>query len=488
MIGKVIQRDETPSADEFFFVHDNTVSRGSFVQYKQNGDIVIARVSSVYRTNEYFENAESISEAMKGQDMEEKFPTEEWEVSLAKASIMGRFSNGIIKRVDNAPSPGHDIEKAEDTRITEFLGLDKNGLGMGEVMQQGIDASIQMTDFLQKHFAILAQSGAGKSYTASILLEELLDRDYAPSIVAVDPHGDYTNFADDPDYMQKTRVFTNQDIQIAVKDLSADQIAGFFSGMSGPQREELNSIMSKLGRGENNDYGLEDVIKRVERKEMNEKVKYALLRKLNQLKSMHIFGKVNKPSDKDIEPGKLNILDLSDMIDNQKKQIIAAFFARHFFKKRRQERIPPTLMLYEEAHNFAKDAAPSPSRSIIEKIAREGRKFNMSLGLISQRPVKLSTTALSQCNTQLIMRVTNPNDLEHISQSSEGITADVKQQIPSLKTGESIMIGEAVNYPTFINIRERRSKEPDSSHTLEEQLKNWEKEEKQMNQDAEAFM
>jgi len=64
-------------------------------------------------------------------------------------------------------------------------------------------------------------------------------------------------------------------------------------------------------------------------------------------------------------------------------------------------------MLFEEAHNFAEDSAPSPSRSVIEKIAREGRKFHCSLGLISQRPVRLSTTALSQCNTQFILRVTN---------------------------------------------------------------------------------
>jgi len=82
----------------------------------------------------------------------------------------------------------------------------------------------------------------------------------------------------------------------------------------------------------------------------------------------------------------MNIIDLSKSIDHQKKQIIAAFFSRHFFKKRRQGSIPPVLMLFEEAHNFAEDSAPSPSRSVIEKIAREGRKFHCSLGLISQRP------------------------------------------------------------------------------------------------------
>ena len=70
--------------------------------------------------------------------------------------------------------------------------------------------------------------------------------------------------------------------------------------------------------------------------------------------------------------------------------------------------------------------------------------------LISQRPVNLSTTALSQCNTHIILRVTNPNDLDHIQMSSEGIDARVAKSITSLKVGEAILVGEAVNSPVFV--------------------------------------
>jgi DNA helicase HerA-like ATPase len=233
---------------------------------------------------------------------------------------------------------------------------------------------------------------------------------------------------------------------------------------------------------------METVIDRVEAEEMNEKTKYALIRKLNQLKQMGIFGRVNKPSSGDLEPGKLNIIDLSDMINNQKKQIITAFFGKYFFRQRRQGSIPPFLYLLEEAHNFAPEQAPSASKSVIEKMAREGRKFHASIGLISQRPVKLSTTALSQCNTKVVMRVTNPNDLDHIKTSSEGITSEVAGQIPGLKTGEAIVMGEAVNYPTFVDVRERRSQESDAGEGLEDALKEWEEEEEQLDEDVEAFM
>ncbi|MFB6214098.1 MAG: ATP-binding protein [Candidatus Nanohaloarchaea archaeon] len=483
MEGTVIARQDTPTSREFFFVHDGA-SKGSYVEYSDQGE-VIARVSEVYKANEYFENAESVSES----DVRENFPVDDWEVSIAKAEIMGKFQDGRIQRVNSAPAPGTELEKAEPSRVKEFLGLIDGGLELGEVQQQDVTASFDLTDTLQKHFAILAQSGAGKSYTASVLLEELLDREHAPAILAIDPHGDYVSFAQDDNYMAEVKVFRDRDISIAANNLSADHIAGFFTGnFSSVQRQELRQVFKRLNRGDNTDFGLEDVIARVEDKEMNDKTKYSLLRKLNQLKGMGIFGRSDAPSARDLEPGKLNIIDLSETIDHQKKQIITGYFGKRFFHLRRQERVPPFLMLVEEAHNFAPESQPSPSRTVIQKLAREGRKFHASLGLISQRPVRLSTTALSQCNTKFILRVTNPNDLEHISQSSEGITSAVKNQIPGLKTGEAIVIGEAVNYPTFIDVRERRSEESESGEGLEDALQDWQEEQQQREKDADAFM
>jgi len=137
----------------------------------------------------------------------------------------------------------------------------------------------------------------------------------------------------DRNYMNKVKVFNQNNIQIAVKNLSADQIAGFFNGISGPQREELNEAISNLQKGDTIDYDLDDLVDRIQRKEMNDKTKYALMRKLRKLQGMDIFGKVNSPSMKDIKPGKMNIIDLSKSIDHQKKQIIAAFFSRHFSKR-----------------------------------------------------------------------------------------------------------------------------------------------------------
>ncbi len=485
MIGKVVARDNTPTSEKFFLVFEEGVAKGSYIEYQADGR-VIARVSEVYKANEYFEDLESISDSLE-EDLREKFPVDDWEVSIAKARIMGCFRDGMIQRVNDAPAPGTQVENADPSRVEDFLGLDSDGIELGRVQQQEVSASLNLANTLQKHFAVLAQSGAGKSYTASVLLEELLDRENAPAILAVDPHGDYTSFADDENYMKDVKVFRDANVSIAVNNLTADKVDAYFD-LSPAQRRELSKAFSELRKGENSDFGLMELRKVIEEQEMNSSTRYVLLDILRQMNSMDVFGKTDSPNAGDLEPGKLNIIDLSEMIDHRKKQVITAYFGRRFFRLRRQGSVPPFLMLVEEAHNFAPEAQPAPSRTVIEKIAREGRKFHASLGLISQRPVRLSTTALSQCNTKFILRVTNPNDLEHISQSSEGITSEVKNQIPGLKTGEVIVIGEAVNYPTFIDVRERRSKKSDSGDSLDAALEEWREDQEQLDEDAEAFM
>jgi len=108
--------------------------------------------------------------------------------------------------------------------------------------------------------------------------------------------------------------------------------------------------------------------------------------------------------------------------------------------------------------------------------------------LISQRPVQLSTTALSQCNTNFIFRVTNPYDLKHIQESSEGITYDVVKRISSLPVGTGLIVGEAVSFPVFVDVRPRQSKEGQKGQSLEEAAKEYKKLMKQEKEDAKAFM
>ena len=211
---------------------------------------------------------------------------------------------------------------------------------------------------------------------------------------------------------------------------------------------------------------------------LSEPTSNALLAWLSELKAIDIFSDSDYPNFDDLaKQGQAVILNFRDVLDMRKKQLIVSYISRRLFNLRRKGLVPPYLEIIEEAHNFCPEGAKSEnalSRGIIETLAREGRKFYANLCLISQRPVQLSTTALSQCNTQIILRVTNPYDLDHIKKSAEAISASTLDIISGLKTGEALVIGEATNYPVFVKIRKRKSKESHGTK-LEDYAILWEK-------------
>ena len=151
------------------------------------------------------------------------------------------------------------------------------------------------------------------------------------------------------------------------------------------------------------------------------------------------------------------------------------YICNRLFYLRRKNEIPPFLIIIEEAHQFCPEAAHSKalSKNILETIAREGRKFMACLCLISQRPKKLSTTALSQANSKMILNIKNPYDLKHLMDSSENITKDYAKMISNLAVGEMLLMGSAINYPIFIEIRTRKFKSDLENISLSQVCTQW---------------
>ncbi|MBU0636493.1 ATP-binding protein, partial [Candidatus Micrarchaeota archaeon] len=112
----------------------------------------------------------------------------------------------------------------------------------------------------------------------------------------------------------------------------------------------------------------------------------------------------------------------------------------------------------------------------------------VSLCLVSQRPKHLSTTALANCNSHLILRITNPYDLKHIGESSEGIDSDSERMITSLRVGEALLVGEAVNYPVFFKVRKNYSADSKHEKTLEEAAKEFEQQKETIEKETEEFL
>lgn len=115
----------------------------------------------------------------------------------------------------------------------------------------------------------------------------------------------------------------------------------------------------------------------------------------------------------------------------------------------------PILLVYEEAHKYVPNsdlAKFRSSRKSIERIAKEGRKYGITLLLATQRPSELSETIFSQCNNFIAMRLTNPNDQIYVKKLLPDTLGNLIDKMPSLKAGEALLIGESVVIPSIVQI------------------------------------
>jgi len=126
----------------------------------------------------------------------------------------------------------------------------------------------------------------------------------------------------------------------------------------------------------------------------------------------------------------------------------------------------PVVLVLEEAHNYIpnpkKEDEASVSREVFERIAREGRKYGLSLIISSQRPSELSRTVLSQCNSYIVHRIQNPEDQEYIKKLLPSISHDLLKQLPVLGQGIALIFGDCVRAPMQVYIN-KPSPTPKSS-------------------------
>ena len=133
----------------------------------------------------------------------------------------------------------------------------------------------------------------------------------------------------------------------------------------------------------------------------------------------------------------------------------------------------PVFCLLEEAHNYAPANADAVSSDVLKTILSEGRKFGVSIGLISQRPGKLDSDVLSQCMTQCIMRITNPIDQNRIAESVESVGRDLLRELTSLSKGQVIVSGASVNTPVMLRVRTRLTTHGGESMDAPQQWLQW---------------
>ncbi|MFW9855900.1 MAG: ATP-binding protein [Candidatus Thorarchaeota archaeon] len=482
LLGTVISTKDSPNLDkiEFIIIENNDQSyaeRGQFVALpKDQSLVVLGQITGIKKYNAYYETLDSNIQELASREFDAIFPTNEWESTVAELKPLGELNKvtGKVRRLKFPVSPGSKVYTAEAAVVSKFLGFDDNGLFWGEIPSNSVKVQPSLSRLLRKHLAILAISGAGKSYATTVLLEELHNHGKM-GVLVIDPHGEYSSLIPEmAGKKQRNEIINGSFISIGVPELSAWDISEFIPDMTVVQTRVLDNLIAEL-RKQKDLYGLQDLIRVTDQSEtINTRTKDALIGWLHSLDRTYLFSAQTNPIiDQMIRPGKITILDLSEIRNLRSRAIIVLHFLKGLYYQRIQNKIPPSLFVVEEAHQFCPQNQRSVSKRIIETIAREGRKFYVSLCLISQRPVNLSVTALSQCNSNLILRIRNPYDLDFIGRTSEGIDRAALRVLPDLEIGEALLVGEGVNYPVFFRVRTRRFRASISNSDLESVSESW---------------
>ncbi len=149
----------------------------------------------------------------------------------------------------------------------------------------------------------------------------------------------------------------------------------------------------------------------------------------------------------------ISVFDLSgipkSVLDDLVGAMLRILYDALFWGRRKPEggRDRPLLVVLEEAHAYLGDSAKGKAGQAARQIAKEGRKYGVGLMLVSQRPSEIDPTILSQCGTTIALRLTNEADRGHVQSCSSDSLEGLFAMLPILRTGEALIVGEAVNLP-----------------------------------------
>ncbi len=459
---------ETGFADFRFVVSDPATKQGEYLKiWHETDDWTLAQVVAITRSNEDV----TIDSALDKRDEAGA------DRVIAKAMVIGSRQNRVLRIPKTPFSPGDKVFRADPELIASTLGLRRGNVYLGFLEGPQIPVQLDADTLVQKHVSILARTGSGKSYTAGVIMEELLDQGIP--LLIIDPHGEYTSLrepARDGDferfdvspfgYADRLTVYTPVDLvlnpgadnvfRLNGRNLKAGDLSKILGIQSGTQMGVVYEAIQKI-RAEANSYTIDDIVVEVGNSSSN--AKWSVLSALESVRDAEIFSENPTPIQDLVQPGRGSIIDMKGVVPDMQAMIVARL-CEELFEARKINVVPPMMLVLEEAHNYCpeKGFAKTVSTDILRTIASEGRKFGLGMMVISQRPARIDKNVLSQCNTQIILKVTNPNDLQAIRKGLEGISVEAEAEIKRLPPGVAMVVSGDIERPIIVEIRVRKSR------------------------------
>jgi DNA helicase HerA-like ATPase len=369
-------------------------------------------------------------------------------------------------------------------------------------LDNAIGAHLSANDMLNKHFAVLGSTGVGKSSAIALIIHELLRARPDLRIFMLDAHNEYGHC-----FGERAQVLSPRNLKLPFWMFNFEEIVDvFFGGRPGLQEEvDILAEVIPLAKAAYAQYrGPADrpSVKRAEYKSggsmVDNPLPYRIAELLAQLDAR--MGKLENRASRMVYhrlitriEGVCNDQRYAFMFDNANVggDTMAEVFSEIFRLPPRgvpmtvmqlagfpsevvdavvsvlcrlafdfalwSDGAAPLLVVCEEAHRYVaadRNSGFGPTRRSISRIAKEGRKYGVFLGVVTQRPAELDPTILSQCSTLFALRMTNDRDQAILRSAVSDAAANLLEFLPSLSTGECLAFGEGVALPMRLRFRQ----------------------------------
>ena len=397
--------------------------------------------------------------------------------------LTGKLYN-FRRGVTRYPLPGAEVFPVTDSDLKQvYAAADRPHIDIGLVYPtKDVRGALFVDAMLGKHFALLGSTGTGKSTSAALILHRICRLAPQGHVVMIDPHGEYGAA-----FKGNGAIYDVSNLQMPYWLMNLEEHCEVFLTSTGSDRQVDADILAKCllaARSKNRlvqeipkltvdapiPYLLSDLTQLIQLEmgkmdRAGDTAPYLRLKnKIDEIKADPRFGfmfsgmlvadtMANFISRVFRLPGDgkpISIIDVSG-VPSEITSVVVAVLSRMVFDFAiwsRNEPQRPILLVCEEAHRYIpRDDTGSSVARILGRIAKEGRKYGVALGLITQRPSDLAEGVLSQCGTIIAMRLNNDRDQAFVRAAMPEGARGFLDAIPALRNRECIISGEGVSIP-----------------------------------------
>ncbi|MGE0503649.1 MAG: ATP-binding protein [Rhizobiaceae bacterium] len=428
--------------------------------------------------------------------------------AVARVDLMGEITRGardsrFRRGVREYPAIGDEavMISRDDLRLV-YSATGDHSIAIGHLQQDAtIPAYVDVDSLLSKHFAVLGSTGVGKSSGVAVILGEVLRARPDVRILLLDVHNEYGNsfgdkgrtvgahnlklpfwlfnFEEFTDVVYAGRPAVPEEVEILAELIPVAK-ATYMSMKTSGER----SLLARKGprhMGFTADtpspYLLQDLLSLIDERmgklenRSTRMVHHRLMMRLEGLKNdpryAFMFENANVGGDTmaavldqlfqlESEIAGITVLKLASLPGEVLDAVVCVTCRLAFEFGLWSDGAAPLLITCEEAHRYAAadhSTGFAPARRALSRIAKEGRKYGVYLGLVTQRPAELDPTIISQCSTLFVMRMANEEDQTLLRSVVSDAAANLLSFVPSLGTGEVVGIGEGMPLPARLVFR-----------------------------------